>query len=661
MDYYTKYMKYKQKYVTLQKNYSEEYMKTQYGGKISNDSVKIGLIDFIRYYEHWVAQGDNKHKPTNFYQFNTSEFKAALDNDTTSTEELIKLVYFNSRYITDDLEIVLSYVYKIYMSMIPFIHSEYGALKKEPAKDKEASKSFKEKMKDIFTFKTKAKTEIKAKNPDPLNLDIDETIADQTKSEDQDKGNINDDEDEKNEDIELNNKYDEVIKKDPNVELIMTAVGQLDVDTTNNFELLKTAGTLDKFISNLIPPNNTEKLDMYLDKKKNNYYCRCKILKDIIYFILACHLVNPLSIGKEIKLEKSGLKFSYINIKNKILETKNEFLAKRRGVEFFNLFTSDRGYIKIDDNKIPGYELVNDFNCMTNIIMTIINVTLAINDYKETALILTDQLDKLNMPIELLNINVVKKIILVLKSSAQTNSHSICIDKEKTAIFELKYIKESIVNDLEGSKINTVIWKIHKRIKANKDKYLSRDAKERIEQQKTLSAFTKASRLFFSDIDLIIFTLTFTNNFKEELGKHIDAFTNGIELLFTIIAKYNSTNTAFVIVGGSSPGGKNEEDKHKFDAFLLLIKGILTGISIYLLIEGMKDIIESLGVDPVGLALGSIKLFLSAAIYTRLILNLKDIEGYHISVVPPTIEKQIKETQPYKTLVTRFKTSSTML
>jgi hypothetical protein len=662
MSHKEKYLKYKAKYLNLQDQYTDAYMYNQYGGKINNDSLKVGLLDLRNYYESWKTEPENNLKVTksNFEQMKNPGFEKALeDPKQDDIRALIQLLNFNSSYIDIDLEIVLSYIYSVFMQMIPFIHIEHNKDLAKPS-EKDIKASFKSKIKGFFHMSDKEKEEAAAPVPTPTpepSTGIDGNLAKFKEKEIIEKKN-----EEEFEKKMMAQTKDMFNLKTDNIEAeIVKNIDSNDIlDKFNQIKpddkVFKSMESLDNndFRSNIVP-EEVVKLDYHnssSDANKKILYCRCKILKDVVYFILAAHLINAAAFNNDtkdaaladLKAKKKSTKLSLSNLLGSLNAAKTNFFANMRGTFVDDLF-SEPGKpgkpgklgMASDSKSPPKYSLANDFDCMLNVLMTVINVSMAINEYSDAYLYETGVKDEKGNEIKLLDVNIVAKIIQILKSSVQTFTTTIC--QKESKIQKLFNIKSTIAKSLEGNKMNGIIWKIYNRVKRNRDKFISKDEKGN-EEMKKLKEFKKATSIFFSEINLIVFTLT-TKDFKGGLEKLTESFSGGIKLLFEIIKRSNSLplleNKAIVDEdynkkGGAAVGIFSEEAmKHQRDGYLLLIKSILIGVAITLIIKGTIKLIRSGGANIADMIIGSLKIFIGGLIFARLMISLKSVKGYNLS------------------------------
>jgi len=653
MDYQEKYLKYKLNYIDLHKTEnldSKQYIYNQYGGKISFDSLKIGLEDLKKYYDDfWSKQPENVYKESNMGEmFKILDEKDKIKDNVTLIE-FMSTINCNAVHIQTDLDITISYINNLFTSIVPFIHGEFKQKKKKGKDPKNKKKS--NSVKDTLLTSISKKNEKDKKDKKELDTD-----------------------DEESKDItSISGATDEVINKQ--VSSMVQLSENLDIlkdntsatnSTSNSAEDINDMNNSVNTYLNSDKNNNDKKPNYYsssLVPKKNptqntedninfiivngNKFCRCKILKDVVYYILAGHIYTSSTYesfesnikntvkdlktdSKDSKDSKTKKKKNIISMfKRKIQDLKLGLSATTRGTEIKDLFHNDKNIGSAGTKK--EYDFMEDFKCMINVLLTIINISMKIIDNSKSYI--------KYIPIEedisfcILNENCLKDIITELKKDAQTHTTTICEGESTTK----NIITEALdmidiptfgdfAKNLQGNTITMIVYSIYKKVLKNKTEWNISDS-----DLSELKKFKKSCSLFFSEYSLIWFVIK-TKNIKKELDIEVNNFYIGLKKLVEIITKINKVNF-------TQKGGGDEQIKHECDAFLLLVKGIITGVAIILLIDGAKDLIKGLAaMDPLDITLGTLRLIIGGILYSKVLLYL-NINGYDF--VPTTVKNDV--------------------
>jgi hypothetical protein len=487
----------------------EKNIYEQYGGKINIDSLKLALVDFSLFFKYFKSKPENSK-----FVSNLEHIILFKDSELDLLEYISSITnHINSKYIGNDLDIVLNYIYELFLQMIPYIHKD---LNKNMKKDKK----------------------------------LQETIA---KSE---------------------------MKKED-----MSIKSQASKFKSNLFKDVDKKGNL-----------NYVKLN-------DNYFCRCKLVKDVLYYVLLCHLFIAQD-GEEGKLVKHKSKAS---LRQKIIEKKNRFLTSARGTQLKDMYQkkvkssgSVPGSLMFKKKGRGSYKVQPDFSCMVNGLFTVLNVSMFIYECKLDNTICI--VSKNN--VEILNKNIVDKIIKELKTSVGGFSKSGC-----SSGISFTTIKQKVTNKLEGNKIDMVVRLLVEKITRACSKSITPD------DLKKIKLLQNATDLFYSPINITKFAVLHGKKIKLEINKHVDNFCNGIETLMVISSK--------CIIQKGGAGDITEELKSvQRRAVLLVVKAILMGIALGLLYEGIKGLITSAG-SPLNITIGTIKIIIGSIILAKIVAYIK--------------------------------------
>jgi hypothetical protein len=506
MDNKYKYLKYKTKYLNA---LSERNIYEQYGGKINNNSLKLALKDFSLFFTFFKTLPENATFISNIEKiilFKDSDL-GLLDYMTSIGQDI------NSKYIGNDLDIVLNYTYQLFLQMIPFVNRE----------------------------------------------------------------------------LESNIKADKKIGEG----LAQNKISNEDT------KIALSAPTFKSSILGDLEKNG----DLNYMKVGDVYFCRCKLLKDVLYYILLCHLfIAKESAEPLVVIEHKSDKASLLQ---KITEKKNKFLTTARGQKMKDMFDEK------ESGSVPGslgsktmgrgnYNILPDFSCMVNVLFTILNVSMFIYECKidSTACVIT------NGNVETLNKEMVEKIIVELKTSVGGFSKSGC-----SGGLSLTTIKQKVTNKLEGNKTDMVVRLLVEKINRACAKLITP------EEIKKIKLLEEATSLFYSSVNIAAFAVLNAGKMKPLLQKHVDNFCDGIEVLMTISKKC-------IVQKGGSAAMTPEMVAMQYRSILLVVKAILMGIALGLIYEGVKGLITSGGV-PHSVAIAGIKLLLGSFILIKVKHYLK--------------------------------------